>query len=76
VLLQPSNAMLARSDVDQVLTDGNIEQHIRKLEEGFAAIQSWVKLQTNIRERLMVDVDRSAQEIEKCLARVGASQQS
>jgi hypothetical protein len=68
--------LAAECDTGQAATDKNSEQHIRKLQEGFAATKSFAQLQTNIFESLKVDIDKSAQKTEEFLARVGALQQS
>jgi hypothetical protein len=64
------------TSIEQTVNEENIEQHIRKLEEGFAAIQSWAQMQTNVLETLKAEVEETSQDIGAFLAGLGFSQQS
>jgi hypothetical protein len=58
------------TSTESSITEDNIEAHVRKLEEGYGAIQSWAQMQTTVLEKLKEDVDECAQRITAFLAEV------
>jgi hypothetical protein len=59
-----------RPSLEQLTTEGNIEEQIRQLEEGFSAIQNWAHTQTATLEALKTQVDEAGESIASFLTGV------